>query len=60
MEKIRIRDPGWKKSRIRDREKHSGSATLFEHFIIFEYFINKHEKKQSKKPRLKYKTNAER
>jgi hypothetical protein len=23
-----VDDPGWKKSRIRDREKHPGSATL--------------------------------
>jgi hypothetical protein len=29
MEKIRIRDPGWKKFRSGIRNKHPGSATLF-------------------------------
>jgi hypothetical protein len=36
METVRIRDPGWKKSRIRDPDKHPGSATMDRRFVCDE------------------------
>jgi hypothetical protein len=37
MEKIRIRDPGWKKFGSGIRDKHPGSATLVPIFLSFSF-----------------------